>query len=97
MNALRQRLWTRAINPLESGLDWTVAFEPAGSAISSAGSALADRAAAPQADVLVGLVLEERGVLRSHQRVSASEQDGADARRAPPVRRESPAVPFRRR
>ncbi len=34
---------------------------------------------------LVGLVLEERGVLRTSQLVSASEQDGADAHRTPPV------------
>ncbi len=55
-------------NPLESGLAWTVAFEPASrdfigrkalEAIRERGSPLK----------LVGLLLEDRGVLRSHQKV----------------------------
>jgi len=55
-------------NPLESGLEWTVAFEPKGrefigrpvlDAIRETGSPMK----------LVGLLLEDRGVLRSHQRV----------------------------
>jgi aminomethyltransferase len=58
-------------NPLESGLDWTVAFEPASrgfigrkplETIRERGSPLK----------LVGLVLEDRGVLRSHQKVIAA-------------------------
>jgi aminomethyltransferase len=57
-------------HPLESGLGWTVAFEPAErdfigrAALSAARSQGAGRK-------LVGLVLEERAVLRSHQRVQA--------------------------
>jgi aminomethyltransferase len=55
-------------HPLESGLGWTVAFEPASrdfigrkalEAIQERGSPLK----------LVGLLLEDRGVLRSHQKV----------------------------
>jgi aminomethyltransferase len=66
-------------HPLESGLAWTVAFEPSDRAF--VGRAELERARAVQArgegDVLVGLVLMERGVLRSHQTVSvASERIG---------------------
>ena len=58
-------------NPLESGLAWTVAFEPAGREFVGRASLEAVRAAGP-ARKLVGLVLEEqRAVLRSHQRVLA--------------------------
>src|SRR5262249_50235287 len=55
-------------NPLESGLAWTVAFEPA--ARDFIGRKALERIKAqgntPQ---LVGLLLEDRGVLRSHQKV----------------------------
>jgi aminomethyltransferase len=57
-------------NPLESGLEWTVAFEPEERDFIGRGALTQARAAA--GDVLVGLVLEERGVLRSHQAVSAA-------------------------
>jgi aminomethyltransferase len=55
-------------SPLESGLAWTVAFEPAerrfiGRAALEAASALGI------GRKLVGLVLEDRAVMRSHQRV----------------------------
>ncbi len=58
-------------NPLESGLAWTVAFEPAGRDFVGRASLEAVRAAgAPRK--LVGLLLEEqRAVLRAHQRVIA--------------------------
>ncbi len=55
-------------NPLESGLAWTVAFEPAA-------RDFIGRKALEQAETkgdlrkLVGLLLEDRGVLRSHQKV----------------------------
>jgi aminomethyltransferase len=55
-------------NPLESGLAWTVAFEPAGRAFVGRASLEALRSAGP-ARKLVGLVLDERAVLRAHQRV----------------------------
>ncbi|MEP6886378.1 MAG: glycine cleavage system aminomethyltransferase GcvT [Gammaproteobacteria bacterium] len=54
-------------HPLESGLAWTVAFEPGGRDFIGR-KALEDlrNSGGPQ---LVGLLLEERGVLRSHQKV----------------------------
>jgi aminomethyltransferase len=67
-------------NPLESGLEWTVAFEPQGRDFIGRGALTQARAAA--GDTLVGLVLEERGVLRSHQVVSAApEPDAGDTPR----------------
>ena len=54
-------------HPLESGLAWTVAFEPA-TAISS-GARRWKNCARAGGFVLVGLLLEERGVLRSHQKI----------------------------
>ena len=55
-------------NPLESGLAWTVALEPPGRAFVGREALEAIRARGPAAK-LVGLVLEDRGVLRSHQKV----------------------------
>lgn len=55
-------------NPLESGLAWTVAFEPPERAFVGREALEAVRAAGPK-HKLVGLVLDERAVLRSHQRV----------------------------
>lgn len=56
------------LSPLESGLTWTVAFDPAERDFVGRAALEAQRAAGVQRK-LVGLVLEERGVLRSHQRV----------------------------
>lgn len=55
-------------NPLESGLGWTVAFEPEGREFigRKALEAIRDRGNLRR---FVGLVLEDRGVLRSHQKV----------------------------
>ena len=55
-------------NPLESGLAWTVAFDPPGRAFVGRAALEAVRAGGVPAR-LVGLVLEDRGVLRSHQKV----------------------------
>jgi aminomethyltransferase len=55
-------------NPLESGLAWTVAFEPAGRDFVGRAALEAIRARGSLAR-LVGLVLEDRGVLRGHQKV----------------------------
>jgi aminomethyltransferase len=54
-------------HPLESGLGWTVAFEP-GDRDFIGRQALEDARRAGGQE-LVGLLLEERGVLRSHQKV----------------------------
>jgi aminomethyltransferase len=55
-------------HPLESGLAWTVAFEPASRNFIGR-KALEAIKAAGSPRKLVGLVLEDRGVLRSHQKV----------------------------
>ncbi|HTV94467.1 MAG TPA: glycine cleavage system aminomethyltransferase GcvT [Steroidobacteraceae bacterium] len=60
-------------HPLESGLAWTVAFEPMERDFIGRDALL--RARAQGGDRLVGLLLEGRGVLRNHQTVSAA--DGA--------------------
>jgi aminomethyltransferase len=54
--------------PLESGLAWTVAFDPADRDFVGR-AALEEQRKAGVARKLVGLILEERGVLRSHQKV----------------------------
>jgi aminomethyltransferase len=54
-------------HPLESGLAWTVAFEPGDRDFIGRPALEGLRGAA--GDQLVGLILEERGVLRSHQKV----------------------------
>lgn len=56
------------VSPLESGLGWTVAFTPEDRDFIGR-SALSEQRAAGGLRKLVGLVLLERGVLRSHQRV----------------------------
>jgi aminomethyltransferase len=62
--------------PLESGLEWTVAFEPANR--SFVGRAAIETArAAGGGRKLVGLLLEERAVMRSHQRVLTPAGEGA--------------------
>ncbi len=59
---------TEATTPLVSGLGWTVAWEPASRDFIGRAALQAQReAGVPQK--LVGLVLEERGVLRGHQKV----------------------------
>jgi aminomethyltransferase len=62
-------------HPLESGLAWTVAFEPQERDFIGRDALL--RARADGGPLLVGLVLEERGVLRTHQAVSATTADGS--------------------
>jgi aminomethyltransferase len=55
-------------DPFESGLAWTVALEPPGRAFVGREALEAIRARGPGAK-LVGLLLEDRGVLRDHQKV----------------------------
>src|SRR5690606_14149854 len=57
-----------SVSPLESGLGWTVAFEPPERDFIGR-SALEALRARGVARKLVGLVLENRGVLRRHQKV----------------------------
>jgi aminomethyltransferase len=63
------------LSPLESGLTWTVAFDPPERDFVGRAALEAQRAAGVKRK-LVGLVLEDRGVLRSHQRVATSAGDG---------------------
>jgi aminomethyltransferase len=56
------------LTPLESGIAWTVAFDPADrDFIGRAALEAQRRGGVPRK--LIGLVLEDRGVLRSHQKV----------------------------
>jgi aminomethyltransferase len=69
-------------HPLESGLGWTVAFEPRERDF--IGRAALERVRLTSGCQLVGLLLEERGVLRKSQLVSvAGELSGAGQRAAP--------------
>jgi aminomethyltransferase len=61
----------QTVSPLESGLAWTVALEGNRDFIGK--EALERQRAAGSARKLVGLLLLERGVLRSHQKVSAGQ------------------------
>lgn len=58
------------VTPLESGLEWTVAWEPQDRDFIGR-AALEARKASGGLRCLVGLVLEERGVLRAHMPVHA--------------------------
>jgi aminomethyltransferase len=62
-------------HPFESGLAWTVAMEPRSRAFIGR-AALEDIAGRGSPRKLVGLLLEDRGVLRSHQKVSAAAGEG---------------------
>jgi aminomethyltransferase len=57
-------------HPLESGLSWTVAFEPGGRDF--IGREALESARRAGGLNFVGLLLEDRGVLRSHQKVIAA-------------------------
>ena len=61
--------------PLVSGLDWTVAWEPADRNFCGRGALTDERQAGP-AQKLVGLLLEERGVMRHGQAVKAPAGEG---------------------
>jgi aminomethyltransferase len=56
-----------AVSPLECGLAWTVAFDPADRQFTGRAALEAQRAAPPRKQQ--GLVLEGRGVLRSHMKL----------------------------
>jgi len=62
-------------SPLEAGLAWTVAFEPAERDFIGRTALDAQHEAGP-ARKLVGLLLEGRGVLRAHQKVVTSVGEG---------------------
>ncbi len=62
-----------SVSPLESGLEWTVAWEPADRDFIGRGALEAQKAAGGLRR-FVGLLLEDKGILRGHQRVAV---DGA--------------------
>ncbi|MCC6594532.1 MAG: glycine cleavage system aminomethyltransferase GcvT [Xanthomonadales bacterium] len=62
-------------SPLEANLAWTVAFDPPGRVFIGRAALEAQRAAGV-ARVLVGLVMDEKGVLRHGQRVLTAAGDG---------------------
>ena len=61
-------------DPLESGLAWTVAFDANRDFV---GRAALEKARSTPSRRLVGLLLEDRGVLRSHQKVITDPQGAA--------------------
>jgi aminomethyltransferase len=63
------------LSPLESGLTWTVAFDPPERDFVGRAALEAQRAAGVKRK-LVGLILDDRGVLRGHQRVVTPAGDG---------------------
>jgi len=63
------------VSPLESGLAWTVAFDPAERDFVGRAALEAERARAGELRRFVGLVLLDRGVLRSHQKVFAGDRE----------------------
>jgi aminomethyltransferase len=62
-------------SPLESGLAWTVAFEPADREFRGR-AALERQRAAGVRDKLAGLLLEDRGIMRHGQRVQTAAGEG---------------------
>jgi len=63
------------ISTLEAGLSWTVAFDPADRDCIGRSAPETQKADGP-AYKLVGLILEDRGVLRAHQKVVTKHGDG---------------------
>ena len=62
-------------HPLESGLTWTVAFEPRERSFIGRAALDAVRARGSER-ALAGLLIEDRAIMRSHQRVLTSAGDG---------------------
>ncbi len=65
----------RDVSPLVSALGWTVAWEPADRAFIGRDALERERARGPE-EKLVGLVLEDRGIMRHGQRVTTESGDG---------------------
>ncbi|MGH8293209.1 MAG: glycine cleavage system aminomethyltransferase GcvT [Gammaproteobacteria bacterium] len=63
------------VTPLESGLGWTVAWNPSDRDFTGRAALEAQRDAGPKRK-LIGLLLEDKGILRAHQKVIC---DGAGA------------------
>ena len=65
-------------HPFESGLAWTVALEPRDRNFIGRAALEAVKAGGGSARKLVALLLEDRGVLRSHQKVIVPGQEGGE-------------------
>ena len=63
------------VSPLESGLAWTIAWEPGDRDFIGRKDLMAQRDAGPRRK-LVGLILEDKGVLRGHQKVVSGAGEG---------------------
>jgi len=59
---------SETVSPLQANMGWTIAWEPAGRTFIGREALEAEKAAGV-ANKLVGLVLEGRGIMRSHQKV----------------------------
>jgi len=57
-----------AVSPLEAGMGWTIAWEPTDRNFIGRGK-LQEKKADPDRQRFVGLLLDDKGVLRNHQRV----------------------------
>lgn len=64
-----------SISPLEAGMGWTIAWEPASRDFIGRSALTAEKAAGVKRK-LVGLVMESRGVLRGHQKVVTDAGEG---------------------
>jgi aminomethyltransferase len=64
-----------SVSPLEAGLNWTIAWEPAERDFIGR-KALERQRAEGVGQKLVGLLLEDKGVLRNHQKVRAGSGEG---------------------
>jgi len=62
------------VSPLEAGLNWTIAWEPADRAFIGRAAIEAHRGD-PANRQFVGLVLSGRGVLRNHQKLFVADQE----------------------
>jgi len=62
-------------SPLEAGLSWTVAFTPEDRDFIGRAALTQQKTDGP-ANKLVGLILEDRGVLRAHQKVNTEHGEG---------------------
>jgi aminomethyltransferase len=63
------------VSPLEAGMGWTIAWEPADRNFIGRGK-LEEKREDPDRQRFVGLLLEDKGVLRNHQRVVAGAGEG---------------------
>ena len=64
-----------SITPLQAGMGWTIAWEPSDRDFIGRTALEAEKASGPK-QKLVGLILEDKGILRGHQKVITEFGDG---------------------